>query len=97
VANPRCPACGREIFYALSPEGRRLPLERAPRLYRVKRGYSQLVAEPAEIAAPEHLYVLHYRVCSAITGAPRETQVGEQQELPLANEEEWWKQGKATE
>jgi len=94
---PRCERCGREIFWAIAPNGRRTPLEKAPAVYRVKRGYSQIVAEPAEIAAPECLYVLHYRVCSALTGATRETQAGEQCELPLIDEEEWWKQNKATE
>lgn len=79
----RCNHCGREIFWAFGPNKRRIPLEKAPAIYRVKRGYSQLIAEPAEIVAPELLYVCHYRVCMALTPAARESNA-EQLELQLS-------------
>jgi hypothetical protein len=87
MTSRKCEACGREIFYAITPGGRRIPLEKAPILYRVRRGYSRLIAEPAEIVAPEHLYVCHYRTCSRLTGAAAEP-VSEQQEFKLEQQGE---------
>lgn len=76
----KCPACGRELTFALSPAGKWLPLAKVANVYTLSRPQGgKLHADPADKSLLGDFYVSHYVDCPQAEQFRKRDRTGEPQ------------------